>query len=1070
MFISNLAIRRPVFTVMVVLAFGVLGVMSCVNLGVDLYPDVNFPVVMVSTFYPGAGPEEVEQLVSKPIEEACSSLNGIDEVRSFSRDSISTVVLQFKLKTDIKDASTQVREKVAAIRSKLPRDIKDPVIARMDPQAIPIMTYAVASKRGPAETRRLTEDVIKPQIEAVDGVASVTITGGLEREVHIYVDRSKLDALGLSLAQIAGQLGADSFDMPGGRITDGASELNVRTLGRFRSVEELSNVVVASLANGSQVRLSDVARVEDGYKEVRTRPLLDGEQAVTFEVQKGSGANTVSVANAIYQRLDETRQVLPKDVEISSVLDMSTFIRRNYNDVKESIIFGGLMAILVIFAFMLDWRSTIISAVSLPISIVTTFFAMWVMGFNFNMMSMMGLSLAIGLLIDDAVVVRENIFRRMEMGEDRVTAAQRGTEQIGLAVMATTFTIVAVFIPVAFTGGVVGMFFRQFGLTIAAAVMVSLFTSFTLDPMLSARVFKPIKPGHLERQRHHRVFGPFVRAYDALDAYYREVLAWALTHKWTVVGSAVAVLCASLALTGLMGSDFMNNGDRGEFKLSVEAPAGTSFQEMERIARDVEVAVRKNPHVKRIYTVVAPSEESNKARMNVYITPKNERPKEPLAVVEDQVRVELRKLPSLRFDITDPNPMDNGGMDKPIYIQVQGENYETLQAYARQVLQVVKSTPGTMDVDMSFRPGKPETSIHVDRARAADLGVSVGTVAQTVRLALEGEVIAKYRQGDRDWDVRLQLAPEDRRSPSTLSALSVPATGRRLNGPMAGPRLARLDELGSLENTTGPATIERYQRQRQILVTGVLSGRSLGEVVDDIKNGLDKIEKPAGYRATFGGQAKNMAETFQNMLIALLIAVLFIYFVLASQFESFVHPLTIMTALPLAIVGALLALFLTGNSISMIAMIGVILLMGLVTKNSILLVDLTNELRDKGLSIKDALLEAGPTRLRPILMTSAAMVLGMMPSALSRGDGSEMRSPMALAVIGGVITSTFLTLIVVPVVYTWMDKLTLRGRRSPETADVLADKLKDMDGQPAPLDVPEIPVASASVPALRRDA
>ncbi|HEY3451820.1 MAG TPA: efflux RND transporter permease subunit, partial [Myxococcales bacterium] len=463
MFISNVAIRRPVFTTMVVVALMVLGLIAASRLGVDMFPDVGFPAVSVATFYPGAGPEEVEQLVSKPIEEATSSINGIDEVRSFSRDSVSTVVLLFKYEVDVKDAATQVREKLAAIRGKLPRDIKDPVIARFDPSAVPILTYAVSSKRGPAETRRITEDVIKPQLESIDGVAAVSVVGGLEREIHVFINRAKLDELGLSLSQIGQQLAMESFDLPGGRISSATSELNVRTLGRFRSLDELSHVVVASLANGSQVRLSDVARIEDGYKEVRQKPLLDGQEAVTFEVQKQSGTNTVAIADAVFGRLAQIKPQLPSDLAFSPVVDTSRYIRRNYDDVKESILWGGLMAVLVIFVFMLDWRSTLISSLALPTSIVTTFLAMYLLGYNFNMMTMMALSLAIGLLIDDAVVVRENIYRHMEKGEDPVTAAQRGTDQIGLAVMATTFTIVAVFVPVAFMGGMVGKFFRQFG-------------------------------------------------------------------------------------------------------------------------------------------------------------------------------------------------------------------------------------------------------------------------------------------------------------------------------------------------------------------------------------------------------------------------------------------------------------------------------------------------------------------------------------------------------------------------------------------------------------------------------
>lgn len=585
MILSDISIRRPVFTVMVTIALMTLGGLGATRLGVDLFPDVSFPIVTVVTVYPGAGPQEVEQLVTKQIEEVVSAVNGVDEVRSYSRDSVSTIVIQFKLEADIKMAATDVRDKVSAIRSQLPKDIKDPVIQRMDPTALPILTYAISSSRNSAETRRIAEDVVKPKIEAVDGVAAVNVMGGLEREIHVFVDRNRMESLGLSLANLSQQIGAESFDLPAGRVTTGKAELNVKTLGRFRSIEELNSMVVASLPTGAQVHLAEVARIEDGYKEARTRTRLTdangAKDAVILEIQKAGGTNTVQIANTIYTALTDLEKTLPDDVKIHKTIDASTFIRNNIADVRQSILFGGAMAILVIFLFMLDWRSTLISSLALPTSVVTTFLVMWWLGFTFNMMTLMALSLAIGLLIDDAVVVRENIYRHMERGEDPITAARRGTAEIGLAVMATTFTIVAVFVPVAFMGGVVGRMFRQFGLTVVAAVMVSLFISFTLDPMLSARVVKPIEPGHHDSLRHHRLFGPLVRAYDRLDTLYRSLLLWALGHKKTVVGMAVAAFMVSLGLMPVMGSEFMSPSDRGEFRVLLEMPAGISLDEME---------------------------------------------------------------------------------------------------------------------------------------------------------------------------------------------------------------------------------------------------------------------------------------------------------------------------------------------------------------------------------------------------------------------------------------------------------------------------------------------------------
>ncbi len=1037
MFLSDTSINRPVFTTMVMVGLMTLGLLATRNIGVDLFPDVSFPVLTVTTVYPGAGPEEVEKQVTKRIEEAVSAVNGVDKVMSFSRDSVSQVVVQFKLEADVKTANSDVRDKVGAVRGQLPTSIRDPIIQRFDPTAAAILTYTVSSNRNGAETRKFAEDKIKPVLESIDGVATVTVVGGLEREVHVYVDPARLDELNLALGQVAQQVGMEGFDLPAGRITTRGTELNVKTEGRYRSIEELENLVVATSVNGGQVRLKDIARVEDGFKELRTTTRLDGRDAITLQIQKAGGTNTVAIADAVYKAIEKLEKTLPSDVKLMKAIDTSLFIRKNIHDVSEDIVFGGLMAVLVIFLFMLDWRSTFISSLSLPTSVVTTFLVMWWLNFTFNMMSLLALSLSIGLLIDDAVVVRENIFRHMEMGKDPITAAREATNEIGLAVMATTFTIVAVFVPVAFMGGMVGQFFRQFGLTVAAAVLVSLFVSFTLDPMMSARVMKPIEPGHHERLKHHKYFGPIVRFYDGMDEYYRGVLRWALSNRKTVVFGAIAIFFATLSIVKYMGKEFVSPQDRGEFKVMLEFPAGTSFSETMQATSAVETLIKgSNMEIRSIFSTLGPNEEANKAELRVYCSKVTERPFSQW-VIQDDIRKVLRTVPGLRFNMADLGIVD-GPIEYPITLYIRGDDYEKLQELSRKALDIIKSTPGTADADMTFRSGKPETSLKVDRAAAADLGLSVAALAQTVRLAVEGDVTGKFRDGDRDYDVRVQIDPDSRNSVESLEKLSVISTGRKIGGnpfvPVL-PKLVRVGEVAKVVETTGPVTIERQNRQRQITINSNLSGRSLGDVVADVEAKLSKIELPAGYSFVFGGQTERMQETFGNMLLALAVAVLFIYFVLASQFESFVHPFTIMAALPLALIGALLLLFLTKFPLGMPSMIGIILLMGLVTKNAILLVDYTNELRGRGYKIVDALLEAGPTRLRPILMTSAAMVLGMIPSAIAKGEGTEFKAPMAIAVIGGVVASTFLTLLVVPVVYTWFDRFTLRREREEEPVE-----------------------------------
>ncbi len=1019
MFLSDISINRPVFTTMVVLCLMMLGLLGGRDLGVDLFPDISFPIVSVTTVYKGAGPEEVER-VSKQIEEVVSSINGVDEIRSFSRDSHSTVIIQFTLDTDIKAAATDVRDRISGISGKLPQDIEQPIIQRVDPTALPILTYAVSSSRDSAETRRIIEDKIKPKVEAVNGVAAVNVVGGLEKEIHVHVDRRLAESLGLSLDQIANEISSAGMDVPAGKLFLKDQDLSVKTSARYENLTALSHLVIGSHPNGSQVLLSDVANIEAGYKEDKTITKLNGVDAVTFEVQKQGGSNTVAIADGVYKVLTELKTALPPDIQIIKVVDNSTFIRNNIAEVTEALLYGGLMAILVIFIFMLDWRSTLISSLALPTSVVTTFFIMWCLNFTFNLMSLLGLSLAIGLLIDDAVVVRENIYRHMEKGEDPITAARRGTAEIALAVMATTLAIVAVFVPIAFMGGIVGKMIKQFGLTVAAAVLVSLFISFTLDPMMSARVVKPVKPGRHEELLRHRIYGPIVRALDSMNVIYRDALVWSLDHKKTVILLATGLFFASLGLVSFMGKEFVSNGDRAEFRINLELPAGASLNETEKTIIKVEEIVRKNPEIRTLFSIIGPAGESNKASIRVYTSKAHQRPRISQSEIQNDLRKRLSVVPSLKFNLSEIGMIETGGQELAITLFVRGENYETLQEVTEQALAIIKKTPGTADVDSSFRGGKPELVIMPNRAAAFNLNVNIGALSRIARLALEGEVAGKFRDGDRDVDIRVQLTPKDRQAKNSVADFAI------IN---AQGNLVKVADVASLVEQVGPSTIERMDRQRQITISANVVGRSLGEVSADIEKSLNTIGKPAGYTFLFGGQTQRMKETFSNMILALFVAIVFIYFVLASQFESFIHPFTIMATLPLAIVGALLLLFLAGYPIGMSSLIGIVLLMGLVTKNAILLVDCANSLRAQGKNITEALLEAGPIRLRPILMTSAAMVLGMLPTAIKGGEGSAFRAPMAIAVIGGVIVSTFLTLVVVPVVYVYMDRLRFKKRK-----------------------------------------
>jgi len=1022
--ITDVSIKRPVFITMVALAAIILGFMSMGRLGLDLFPNTSFGFVVVNTVYPGASPTEVELRVTDKLEEAVSSINGIDKVTSTSRYSFSQLFIQFELDVDERKAADEVAEKINAIRNLLPADAEDPAVVRIDPTAIPIQTFAVRSDRDPTALRDYVEDIVRPALQKIDGVATVEIRGAAEREAHIDVDREKLERYGLTLAMVAQKVGGETLDVPAGRIDLGAREEGVKTEARPRSAEELAATVLTALPNGGVLRLSDVAEVSLGLEELRTLSRINGSPAVTFDIQKQGGANTVEVSKNVDAAIAKLAK-LPSaaDIQIEKIIDSADFIKINVGHLWEHLIVGGLMAIFVIFIFMLDWRSTLISSVSLPVSIITTFFFMWQLGFTLNIMSMLGLTLAVGILIDDSVVVRENIFRHLEMGKDPKAAAADGTKEIALAVLATTFTILAVFVPVAFTGGMVGKFFREFGLTVAIAVFVSMLVSFTLDPMLSTKITQTIEPDHEDKLRKKFLVGHILRFYDAMDRAYVSTLKWTSRHRFLTVSAALMATVASCGLTTMMGQDFAPRGDRGEFTVALEMPAGTSLARTTEVAARVEDLLEAHPEFKQVATTVGPNEEVEKATMRVTMTKKTERT-ETLGHIIEELRGELREIPGLEFYMREAGLGDGSLDEAPITIYVTGPETDELGRVAGMLLNEVRTTPGVRDASMSYRPGAIEQRVHLDRRRAADRGVMNQEVALTLRYALEGVEIGKMVYGEEDVPVRLRLREADRKDLGALLELKVSSTLPGMQG-----QLVKLDQVTAVEPATSPSAVKRRDRARQVTITGNLYQRTLGEVMPELGDKFAKLQLPDGYAFAFGGEAERLQETNENMGLALLLGIVFIYLVLASQFESFIHPLTIMIALPLAFIGANIALFVTGQSQSLSSMIGSILLMGLVTKNSILLVDYANQLRDQGMKIGDALIKSGSTRLRPILMTSGAIILGMLPAAIGTGEGSEFYAPMSIAVIGGVITSTLLTLVVVPIFYTWFDRLTIRGWR-----------------------------------------
>ena len=1006
MWISDISIRRPVFATMVIMSFMVLGVVSLGRLGIDLFPEVNFPFVNIGVVYPGASPEEVETLVTRPIEDAVAGINGVKRVISSSTESSSRVGLELRLEVDPQVAAAEVREKVAAIRGRLPEQIEDPTIVRFDVTALPIMTFAVGSAQRSDTTRRQIEDDLKPLLEQIDGVAAVEVNGGEVREIHVDLDPGRLEALGLPVAVVAEKLAAENIDLPGGQMRQPGQTISLRTKGEFETVEEIENVILRSDA-GSTVRIRDVGQVVDAFEERTSTTRLDGVDAVSFSVKKQSGANTAAIAERVHATLARIGPSFPQ-LQIRTVHDDSEFIRENVRQVREAIIFGAAMAVLVIFVFMRDWRSTLITALALPTSVISTFFFMYLAGFTINMMTLMALSLVIGILIDDAVVVRENIYRHMERGEDPMTAAHRGTAEIGLAVMATTLTILAVFLPVGFMTGLVGQFFTSFALTIAFAVAMSLFVAFTLDPMLSSRFVRFVPPEERVRTRAGRLFERMGVAYDRLDRGYHRVLGVALAHPWKSLGVAAAVFVASMSSVTIMGTEFVPAEDRGEFQIIVELPPGTSFEESVATVARVEQGVRRIPEVTQVFTTVGTDGQVRASNLRVKLTKKEVRAR-AIGDIKDQVRAMLADMAFVDGKVADPEFMQGAPYEPPINIFVRGDDLVALQRIATEIEAKVRQIPGAVDISSNLESGQPEVVARVNRSLAADIGFSVGNVATQLRGMVEGIVPTRLRDGDREHDIRVRLAPEYRNDPVAV-----------LRTPLYAPNGAavRTGDVVAFSPEVGPSNIDREQRRRQARIgIDLAPGYALGDVTTEVERAVASVTMPPTFEWGFAGDVELMQESAAAMGLALILAVSFIYIVLASQFESFLQPLIIMLSLPLALVGALLLLLVTGKNLGMPAMIGVVMLMGLVTKNAILLVDYTNQLRREGKPLKDALLAAGPVRLRPIVMTTVAMILGMLPSALGTGDGSEFRAPIAIATIGGLLTSTLLTLVVVPVAY-----------------------------------------------------
>ncbi|MCE9634543.1 MAG: efflux RND transporter permease subunit [Planctomycetes bacterium] len=1029
MILSDTAIRRPVFATMMIMVIIVFGLVSYRALGIDLFPRVEFPVITIVSVLPGADPETVETTVTDPIEEAVSTIASIKALRSTSSDGVSQVIVEFELSKDVDVAYQEVQAKLGTVRSELPTDVEDSVVEKFDVDSAPILAVIVGGDLPIRDITRIADKQVKQRLQRVPNVGQVRIVGGRDRQIWVTLDRRRLEGHGLAVQDVELALQREHVESPGGRVESGSVEYVVKTKAEFSSAAEIEGMVI-SYRGGAPVRVRDVGRVEDGLEEERSLARVDGRRAVSLLIRRQSGTNTVQVAEAVKAQVEKLRaELAPQGVRLEVAQDLSTFIEHSVEEVQFHLMFGGGLAVVIVFLFLRNLRSTFISAMVLPTSVIGTFTLMHAMGFTQNMMTLLGLSLAIGLLIDDAIVVQENIMRHVEEGMPARKAASVATSEIALAVFATTLSVVAVFVPVAFMGGIVGRFFFQFGMTVAFAVLISMFVSFTLDPMLSSRLLRAPKHGKLYRLSEK----PFL----ALERTYERTLGFALRHRWLVILVALGTFVGSGFIAKQLRSEFVPAEDQSEFNVKVKAPLGSSASRTDEILERIRGDIAAQPWVDYVFTTVG-SDELKRVNQGVIYVKMHDKAARPISQF-DAMQWTRQRLESVRDARTSVEvvPRVSGGGNKSAQLQmeIRGPDLGRLDAVARSVIERMRAAGGYADIDTTYETGKPEVNVYVQRDRATDLGVSPLAVASTVRALVGGEDVAKFRaDGDR-FDITLRLQEPYRSRPEDLEVLTV--RGR-------GDDLVRLDNVARVREESGPVQIDRFNRTRQITVLANLvhDKKVLGEAVQEMAGFVREAGLPPGYTTGFVGQADTMGESFGYLLFALGLAVVLLYMVLASQFESFVHPFTIMLSVPLSIVGAFGALVLTGQTMSIFTMIGVIMLMGLVTKNGILLVDFTNQLRAKGLPRDEALRKAGPVRLRPILMTTLAMVFGMLPIAMGTGAGSESRAPMAVAVIGGLITSTLLTLVVVPVVYALFDDATSwLGRRFGASEAESADDL-----------------------------
>ena len=1061
MWFTRVSLNNPVFATMMMLALVVLGIFSYQRLKVDQFPNIDFPVVVVTAEYPGASPEIVETEVTKKIEEAVNAIAGVSSLISRSYEGQSVVIIEFNLEINGRKAADDVREKVAAVKADFRAEVKEPRVSRFDPSSSAIWSLAVipdAASGKPMSAIELTnwaDQMLKKRLQNARGVGAVNLVGGTKREINIYLNPQSLESYGITAEQVVAAVRNENQSLPIGAIRSLAQERVVQVDARMQRPEDFSRIIVARKA-GAAVTLGQLARISDAGQEVESLALYNGQRTLLMTVQKSQDENTIDVVEGLKKAVLDITPQLPPGVRLETITDNARPIKVSVDNVRRTLIEGALLTVLIVFLFLNSWRSTIITGLTLPIALIGTFLFMYIFGFTINVITMMALSLCVGLLIDDAIVVRENIVRHVQMGKTPYQASLDGTQEIGLAVLATTLSIVAVFLPIGFMSGIVGKFFHEFGITIVAAVLISMFVSFTLDPMLSSIWHDPSidalgktgPPVTLYDKTIGRVTGWFDRATESLGRLYQGILGWSLKYKLTTLALALATFVGAIFMVPLLGTEFVPKADFSETTVSYYVPVGSSIEATEAKARQVEAIVREFPEVRYTLTTINTGNAQGKIYASTYVRLVDRKARSvSVDGLSNVLRDRLRQVPGIT--VTHIGVLGNVGGNKGVEFSLKGPDLKELERLTATVRQRIEGIAGLVDLDSSVKPEKPTIEVDIKRDAASDLGLGIAQIAGPLRTLVAGVTVGNWRApDDQTYDVKVRLAPDARNSPQDLERLPF-MVGSNADG---SARVVRLNQVASVRESTGPNQINRRDLTREVALSANTYLRSGGEVSADIRTALDGMSWPPGYSFVFGGSTKNMQESFGYAISALVLAVVFIYMILASQFKSFLQPLALMTALPLTLIGVVLALLMFRSTLSMFSVIGIVMLMGLVTKNAILLVDFAIRLREDqtdaqghriaGMARTEALLMAAKVRLRPILMTTLAMIFGMVPLAFALTEGSEQRAPMGQAVIGGVITSSLLTLVVVPVVYCYMDDLAQFSKRLFNGRAASGDTLK----------------------------